>query len=297
MDINADSRVARNDVSRAGRCSADGDLRGQKAVVALADNFDAIRTVANGKRSGEAGPDVISLDDIVLHVAAVAGVEFDAVSAVAGDDIARAVGCAADGDALHVREINSVPGISQRVDGRIHSDVIPFNHVPVGVGKKIDSRGIAGDDVSIGGRRAADDCVVGELDTDPDAIAAGIDAIRLNSDVISGDDVIFGALIESDSRVVKMIDRQPAYGGVADVDFQSDAAALNARPVELDQWRCAALAVAAVEPGWVYPSMVTGLSTAGSALSGVIVCMPPPGMLKSIVSFVPSGWVISIWAS
>src|SRR5262249_39505584 len=38
------------------------------------------------------------------------------------------------------------------------------------------------------------------------------------------------------------------------------------------------------EPGWVYPSIVTGSVTAGNAEAGLIVWTPSPGMLKAIVS-------------
>jgi hypothetical protein len=37
-------------------------------------------------------------------------------------------------------------------------------------------------------------------------------------------------------------------------------------------------------PGCVYPSIVTGDESGGSALASVIVCTPPPAMLNWIVS-------------
>ncbi len=77
------------------------------------------------------------------------------------------------------------------------------------------------------------------METDADTVAPRIDTIRFNADVISRDEVIPGPLIERDPRVVKMIDRQPAHGGVAHVDFQSDADVLNVRAVQLDEGHCA----------------------------------------------------------
>src|SRR5271157_3926701 len=40
---------------------------------------------------------------------------------------------------------------------------------------------------------------------------------------------------------------------------------------------------APAKPGWEVPSRITGTVIAGSAESGLIVCTPEPGMLKSIV--------------
>ena len=187
-----------------------------------------------------------------------------------------------------------------------HADVVAqvLGHVGVGADRvapdavvvaehRDAAEAVGGDHVAVLGRAPADDVVVAR-DLDAVGGVAGGGAGLVEAEVVALDAV--AVAVDDPDRVARLpgrdargVDRQAADDAVVGRELEPGALLVASIATWITAW---SVAVGAVLPGSLYPSIVTGSVIAGSGLlTGVIVCGPAPGILNPIVSC--PGWPLA----
>ncbi len=183
--------------------------------------MDAVRAVAQRLGAGAVGADVVALDQDVGGAA----FEDQTVLVVAGDDVAGGGGGAAD-DVADSGQLDAVLVVGQGDGaGAVGADQVAFDGVEAD-GAGVDAVGdavaaVAGDDVPIA-RRGAADGVVGAAQEDAvELVADGLVAAGIGADVVALDGDADGRVLEVDAGLVARDD--VGVGGLGPADERARA--------------------------------------------------------------------------